>query len=811
MSILDSIKETSQQAEKLAQHKQLREAITVAQTALAVWAQKPAFWERWLGKLFIGNLVDNLEQQLEDWRKQVAQADNLANQAQLILQRDHGDPLETQALSSAIALYHLHNRILHDKQVSLAIQNSQQELEKREQFQVLVKQAQSQAENRFFINALTTYQEAEKLYSTDSIKQAISDIQIQVQQEEIYTSSLEKAKQAVSEGRLRGAIALLDFSLANFPRSDGINLLKKIKSIVQGRELFRQGLAAEKAGYLPAAKSLYENAKSLLPDFTDCQIRLGLVAIKMQDWENALSHLQGLSGQQAAYLRGFALAQQANLQLAYREWQGVFIPAINEQREIIKRIAQHQRLLSLQNIEELVKAENLAAAKIASTEYIQKFGANSVVEVNLHEHIEPSLEAAVWKDSDWTNIATEMNNIWIANPNITTLHNWTVSTYYSAQNNSDKLLDLIIALSTAIANLTTNPTLEDVPWLGNQAVDFTSISVELKRRLEAAIDNIKNTNIEDYEDYLNLRDYYRWELVALRFMGEPANSGMQVNDVFITPGCYQKLSSHWQNIIIYKIHSSQKILRSLYTPWGLAVAACLESDIQRAIEIKPTTPANNEVEQFAHSFIAYYQGCYYLQQQKWQLAILPLQDAKAEIQDNQDWQKEIDRLFSLQRQAILEFSEHLKFAQFWYDIFSSNAARSYLAEYKAEEIRKQLINEEMTAAKALEKLQEIKNIDDSNPVVISMIEKVEFNQDLEKIEQLFHQNRFEEMVSKAKKSRYDRVRYIVAELFIDLLINGIKNDTLTDSEAMLNLGRWAYEICPDEPAFQEIYRSLRLC
>ncbi|WP_016951760.1 hypothetical protein [Anabaena sp. PCC 7108] len=811
MSLLDSIKETSQKAEKLAQHKQLREAITISQTALAVWAEKPGFWERWLGKLLIGNLVNKLEQQLENWRKQVAEADNLAHQAQLILERDHGDPFETQALSSAIAIYHLHNRILHDKQVSLAIQNSQQELEKREQFQVLVKQAQSQAENRFFINALTTYQEAENLYSTDSIKQAISEVKIQVQQEEIYTSALEKAQQAVSEGRLRGAIALLDFSLANFPRSDGINLLKKIKLIVQGRELFRQGLAAEKAGSLPAAKSLYENAKSLLPDFTDCQIRLGLVAIKMQDWENALSHLQGLSGQQAAYLRGFALAQQANLQLAYREWQDISAASITEQREIVKRIAQHQRLLCLQNIEELVKAENLEAAKRSSTEYIQKFGDNSVVELNLQEHIQPSLEASVWKDSDWTNIANKMQNIWIVNPNITTLHNWTVANYYHSQNHPDKLLDLIISVFTAIANLTIDPTLEDVPWLGNQAVDFTSISVELKRRLEAAIDNIKNTNIEDYDAYLNLRDYYRWELVALRFMGEPANSGIQVNNVFITPGCYQQFSSQWQNLIRYTIDPSQKILRSLYTPWGLAVAACLESDIQRAIEIKPVNQATNEVEEFAHNFIAYYQGCYYLQQQKWQLAILPLQDAIAEIEDNQDWQKEIDRLFSLQRQTISEFPEHLKFAQFWYDIISSNSARSYLAEYKAEEIRKQLINEEITAVKALEKLQEIKNIDDDNPVVISMIEKVEFNQDLEKIEQLFHQNRFEEMVSKAKKSRYDRVRYIVAELFIDLLINGIKNDTLTDGEAILNLGKWAFEICPDEPAFQEIYRSLRLC
>lgn len=69
---------------------------------------------------------------------------------------------------------------------------------------------------------------------------------------------------------------------------------------------------------------------------------------------------------------------------------------------------------------------------------------------------------------------------------------------------------------------------------------------------------------------------------------------------------------------------------------------------------------------------------------------------------------------------------------------------------------------------------------------------------------------FEEAVRKAKHSRHEQVRFKVAEFFIDILINGVNSGDLTNHQTIQQLGRWAYEICPDEPAFQEVYRSLRL-
>lgn len=143
-------------------------------------------------------------------------------------------------------------------------------------------QAQSQAENRFYKNAIAVYRKAEKLYCTESLEQAIAASVAQVQQQEIYKATLQKVQKAQSEGRLERAIALLKDALTKFSRADGLDLLQKLQQTLKGREQFRQGLAAVKVGNFKAPASLYKNAKLLLPNSTYCQIRLALVAIKTQ-------------------------------------------------------------------------------------------------------------------------------------------------------------------------------------------------------------------------------------------------------------------------------------------------------------------------------------------------------------------------------------------------------------------------------------------------------------------------------------------------------------------------------------------------
>lgn len=800
-------KAAAQKAEQLARDKHLREAAQIVEKSLAAWSSQPRFWERLIRSWLVGNLLEQLKQQLDKWRRQIAEADELAASAKALLKKDTGNPLKSKAFSEALALYDRCSQIISDDSVLLAISSCKRELKQRQQFRQLVKEAELQTQWQFFKVALAAYYQAEQLYSTQSVKAAIAVCIAQLQHEETYEAALQQAQQAFGEGKLRSAIALLESALSKFSRRDGIELLEQLQRTVKGREKFRQGLNAEKMGALQGAAFMYEEAKAFLSDPTDCQIRLGIVAIKTEDWTTALSHLENVSGEQAAYLRGFALANQGNLQPAHREWHNLTQTTIGYQRDALKSLAQRQRLLAIQNIEQLVKNENLEKAKTASVAFIQKFGADSLVQANLDDHIQARIENAVWQGSDWGIIADTVEQVWIQQPNLTSLHNWVVANYYYALGKSvetqdfESLQDLTIALSTALANLRNDPALKDLPWLGNTPVDYDSVALDLQRRLEAAIDAFKDRNINQY---LRLRDRYRLEMVTLRLMGNPPTTGLRVKEVYITPGCYEL---HKEKLKTIKFPA--KLWGTLYTPWGLAVAACEEGDIQRAIQLKPSNKPTGEAELFGQKFVAYYEGCYLLQQQKWREAMINLNQAWAEIRASIDLQKELDRLCRIQRGAISDFEEHLEFAQSWCDLLASQAAKSYLAEYKAEQIRDKLVKEQISLKQALQELQKVKEIDEKNPVVIDMSENIEVAQEMQEILELLKRDRLSEAVSRAKYSKHKRVRFQVAEICIDLLIKGAETQQMP-SELIYQLGKSAYEICPNEPAFQEVYRQLRL-
>lgn len=344
-------KTAAQKAEQLAGDKHLREAAQIVEKSLAAWSSQPQFWERLIRSWLLGNLLEQLKQQLEKWRRQIAEADELAASAKALLKKDTGNPLKKLCFSEALALYERCYQIISDESVLLTINSCKRELKQRQQFQQLVKEAELQTQWQFFKVALAAYYQAEQLYSTQSVKAAIAVCIAQIQHEETYEAALQQAQQAFGEGKLRSAIALLESALSKFSRRDGIELLEQLQRTVKGREKFCQGLNAEKLGALQGAAFMYEEAKAFLSDPTDCQIRLGIVAIKIEDWTTALSHLEKVPGEQAAYLRGFAHANQGNLQPAHREWQSLTHVAIESQREILKSLAQRQRLLAIQNIE----------------------------------------------------------------------------------------------------------------------------------------------------------------------------------------------------------------------------------------------------------------------------------------------------------------------------------------------------------------------------------------------------------------------------------------------------------------------------
>lgn len=448
-------------------------------------------------------------------------------------------------------------------------------------------------------------------------------------------------------------------------------------------------------------------------------------------------------------------------------------------------------------IEQDVSNNELEAAKVKSHCLLTKFGPDDLVQSNLENHIQAHLDAKFWKTHNWQQIYLTTEQVWHEQFNPVSLHNWFVAAYYYAQVDPNRLPDLIIAWSMALANLDVDPSLKHLPWMESQSVDLDDFTRTLTELIEGLIDEVKENNLENY---LQLRDLYRVEALALHPSNRPAC--ITFHGLRFMPGCYKRYHDF---LPISECPSG--ILGTLYTSWGRSVAACLDGDSARALAIRPDQSPKTPAEDFAKQLVSYYEGCHYLQNQQWQLAMTAFAETGSRIQNTLEWQSEIDKLCAIQRRLISEDKEHLEFAQSWYTLLGSRPSASYLAEYKAKVIVTQLAQKSISEAKALEQLNELKQLDIDNPIVTALVDEIEFKQEARELDRLLSQNKIDEAVRRAKRSRHEQIRTEMLNLLVNILNEGIQSNRLRGDD-LYRLVKWAHEISPSCPDLQILYRRL---
>ncbi len=232
----------------------------------------------------------------------------------------------------------------------------------------------------------------------------------------------------------------------------------------------------------------------------------------------------------------------------------------------------------------------------------------------------PGIEAKIWRSEDWENIAILAEENWQNKRDLKTLHNWIVAIYYLTQIDNN-IENLLVSFSTAIANIDIDPSLVDLPWLGDRSISLADVRARLWKTIEQQIELIKDS---DLSRYLHLRDRNRQEFWAIKLARTEPNARILAGELTIPPACYQRYYSQ------IPLGEELQVWKTLYTNWGTAVAACLAGDPLRAETIRVGLAVNSSLEGFAQHFILCEQGCYYLQQENWHSAIYPLdQIAKA--------------------------------------------------------------------------------------------------------------------------------------------------------------------------------------
>jgi tetratricopeptide (TPR) repeat protein len=745
---------------------ELDEAIALSDKIVNRWSLRPNLFEVILRQLFeVNSLLKKLKKQkirLVGAAKKVAQAQNLEAAS-------WNNPEQDEALFNAKDLYHNCYILVENPKFLQAVNRCKQQLEIHGQFNSFVKQAKELISNWKFQEGLQNLRSAEELFVTLSLQEEIAFCLGQIELQEEFEMIQKEVYNLAQMKEFQEAFDKLESILIKFPYPDGKELLAKIYQIIEGKKCFQDALIAEKQGDLAQAVDQYKKALKILPQLTECKIRLAIIAIKSHKWEEALSYVEGLTVERATYIRGFAYAQQEKWEQAEQEWSSL---SDADTKSLCITLIKRQKLFKIKEIECFVDAGQFEQAKLASKSFLDIFGPDDLVKRNLDKHIQPMLsqmlEKSLWESENWQEITKKAEEIWLEYPDIISLHNWTVASYYLAQIDPNKLLDLITPWSAALANIDQDPSLQNLFWIGNNTVDLQEVFSDLKQTLDQLIDQVKDKNIEQY---FQLRDHFRLEFTAIESMGNPPISGVKLNYLFLTPGCYKHFITSLLNDPSSSIEELYDGLpqESLYTAWGLAVAACLEGDVERAIKIKPQGNPRTDAEKYGYQFVCYHQGCYFLGKNLWRESVFPLQQAKPLITLSSQNSDRIDQLCEKQRKEIEDLSEHLEFSEFWYDLLQTNSSKLYFSEYKAKEVVKKIADKTMTENKGLQELRKISSICPDNPVVDDYINRISFSLELEKVLEQMQEANFREALNMTKKSPHqEKIKITLLEICLEL-------------------------------------------
>ena len=839
IDIRDRAKQTKDfliKSEERAKTRRLKEAIQLAKSGTRLWSLNPNFWEKLFRKWFLSDLLIKLEESSKKWSGQMQNAQRLIQEGNNLLTLVSDDPKEYENLEKALHCLQRAKNLLFDPKVNEQVKSYSDELQQRKHWLELFEDAQANALAKYFLRALPIYEEAQKFYPTDELNNLIAVCKSGVIAEKQYCRELKNAKSFCQQADFPKAFKAARMAFASFPREDGQKFLRSLERILESKTIFQKGLQHEQSRELDLALDCYTRAYKLMPDLLECRFRQVIVVCKQENWEQALTFLDGLNGDRAKYLRGFIFAKQQNYDDNAREWQGLRVSGLDSQRSKLQIIKQKDYLLDLQAIEKFVDQGDLEKAANISYKALERHPQAEIISKNLENHILPRLDSEAWKQTEinWNILRGKTGSTWLERPNLQSLHNWAVAACYCAMNTEYPTLDLIMEFNaswgTAIANLPDDPSLDNLPWLGNTKPDRIQLKKKLEELWDRVLDRVKDN---DLDTYMKVRDWQRLDRYTLNILTSSTKPIIKLGSTWILPSTidflqqFEKLNdnltksildiqhqSTFLRSIIARIAKTQKSILDIqhqytilptssqlslfYSPLGIAIAACLDGDVERGLQLKNYNLGylnHKEHLNNAHAMLSYFESCHLLKKNQWQNALQLAKQFKQSIQKNSEWLSEIDRLCeSIVRE--LDEKDQITFAKLWLETTSSKASRNYYTECKTEEIRMQIGKERITPQQGLSKLRELTDIDTSNPVYRDLINRIEVILVNEEVHQYLKRGETENAFNRAMRSGNREVKQTLAEVLFSVLQEADRTGRISQWERMQVVG-WITNLVPD--------------
>jgi hypothetical protein len=308
---------------------------------------------------------------------------------------------------------------------------------------------------------------------------------------------------------------------------------------------------------------------------------------------------------------------------------------------------------------------------------------------------------------------------------------------------------------------------------------------------------------------MQLRDWQRLDRYTLNILTSSTKPIIKLGSTWILPSTinfllqFEKLNNNLTKSMIdlqnqHKLLPTDSLSPLLYSPLGLAIAACFDGDVERGLKLKTyNTGYLNHKEHLnnAHAMLSYFESCYLLKNNEWHNALQLANQFKQSIQKNSEWTIEIDRLCGLIVRGLDE-RDQITFAKSWLEVTSSKSAKSYYTDCKTEEIRIQIAQDKITPQQGLSKLRELDDIDTSNPVYRDLVSRIEVVLVNQEVHQLLKRGEMENAVNCAMRSGNREVKQTLAEVLANLLQEADRQGRIDHWERMQVVG-WITKLVPD--------------
>ena len=765
--------------------KKLIEAIEIAENIIKNWYYEPN-WKKWLFlDLFTGESCKSLIKKISTWKFLVESSNELIRLAKELEESFLNDPERADALSKSLEFFQKSLDIVENSNIRDSFIKCSKKLSDCQEYFKLFNLSKEYAIQLQFQDALKILNEANFFFDTSNLQELKSIYQSKVKEEKSYLESLAKVHKIISDGSFEEALNIFTPTWNCFPRSDGKRLISKLQNLIKGQKIYQIARIAEENRDYRLAITNYKESLKLLPKVQYINFRLVITLIKTEQFEAALSLLNQLEGEQVIYLKGLIYTKQKQWEQAKAQWLKILSPVVKPQLEQLEICIESQKYEYFKNIENLVKSEQLELASKISLEYLQSFGQDENVEYNLVNYIQPSIQKELWQKGDWILLANQSQKKWLKEYDPHELHNWAIACYREGLENSSNLPEMFMVWMIVLANLQRDPVLKDIPWLLGVTPDIQSLAQRILLLLESTLENIKESKPLEY---LSLRDLFRCDLAAWRLLKNSYPFEMTFHQYFITPSIFNKFTTEFKQTTL-----PRQIWATLYTKWGQQVAACLEGDFKRAIQITVNSQPQNELERFAQSYIDYQFACNFLKEYQWKKSFDYIKKIKSYSKIESDWYIQLDLLCQNQRKEIEAYSEHLSFSKGWYELLGTREAKRYYVDYKVEELAQKLGKEQISLGEAARALKSFKEIDPQNGLVLDLLQKINFIQESDRVFSLLKQGNAQEAVTVALNSSNLELRYHLASILMEFFQ---KNERTFSYSQRQDLLRWIRQLSP---------------